>query len=143
MLSGDPASQFRAADVEIRSRKARRSGRLIQALNLDQEGAYAAGEVGFLAWRSSRRPCRTAIPRPTSSSGATATSPSRSWTPKDVGLLYGRYPRLVLAYLTTEAVRRKSADLELGSHFSHFCAALGIPPTTGPRSSLPMLREGV
>lgn len=32
-------------------------------------------------------------------------------------------------------------QLELGSHFSHFCAALGIPPTTGPRGSLPMLRE--
>ena len=32
--------------------------------------------------------------------------------------------------LTTEAVRRKSPDIELGSHFSHFCAALGIPPTT-------------
>jgi Plasmid encoded RepA protein len=45
---------------------------------------------------------------------------------------HGRYPRLVLAYLTTEAVRRKGPDIELGSHFSHFCAALGIPPTTGP-----------
>ena len=53
----------------------------------------------------------------------------------------GTYPRLVLAYLTTEAVRRKSPDIELGSYFSHFCAALGIPPTSGPRGSLPMLRE--
>jgi len=42
---------------------------------------------------------------------------------------------LVLAYLTTEAVRRKSPDIELGSHFSLFCAALGTPPTTGPRGS--------
>ena len=61
--------------------------------------------------------------------------------PKDVGLPYGRYPRLVLAYLNTEAVRRKSRDIELGPHFSHFCAALGIPPTSGPRGSLPTLRE--
>lgn len=61
--------------------------------------------------------------------------------PKDVRLPYGRYPRLVLAYLTAEAVRRRSLDIELGSHFSHFCAALGIPPTTGPRGSLPQLRD--
>jgi hypothetical protein len=58
-----------------------------------------------------------------------------------VGLPYGRYPRLVLAYLNTEAVRRKSREIELGPHFSHFCATLGIPPTTGPRGSLPMLRD--
>jgi hypothetical protein len=38
-------------------------------------------------------------------------------------------------------VRRKRPDIELGSHFSHFCAALGIPPTTGPRGSLPQLRD--
>ena len=58
-----------------------------------------------------------------------------------MGLPYGRYPRLVLAYLNTEAVRRKSRHIELGPHFSHFCAALGIPPTSGPRGSLPTLRE--
>jgi Plasmid encoded RepA protein len=61
--------------------------------------------------------------------------------PTDVGLPYGRYPRLVLAYLNTEAVKRKTRHIELDHHFSHFCAALGIPPTTGPRGSLPMLRE--
>lgn len=27
------------------------------------------------------------------------------------------------------------------AHFSHFCATLGVPPTTGPRGSLPMLRD--
>lgn len=58
-----------------------------------------------------------------------------------MGLPYGRYPRLVLAYLNTEAVRRKSREIELGPHFSQFCATLGVPPTTGPRGSLPMLRE--
>lgn len=58
-----------------------------------------------------------------------------------MGLPYGRYPRLVLAYLNSEAVRRKSREIELGPHFSHFCASLGIPPTTGPRGSLPMLRD--
>ena len=62
--------------------------------------------------------------------------------PKDVGLPYGRYPRLVLAYLNTEAVNAARLGASSSAiHFSHFCASLGIPPTTGPRGSLPMLRE--
>ena len=44
------ASQFHATAVEKPTLPARRSGSLIrQALYLDQEDAYAAGEVGFLA----------------------------------------------------------------------------------------------
>jgi hypothetical protein len=61
--------------------------------------------------------------------------------PKGVGLPNGRYARLVLAYLNTEAVKRNTRHIELDHHVSHSCAALGIPPTTGPRGSLPQLRE--
>ena len=50
VLVGVPASQFHSTDVESRPRRARRSGSLIrQVLHLDQEDAYAAGEVDFLA----------------------------------------------------------------------------------------------
>lgn len=46
VLPGDPASHFHSADVEIESRKARRSDSLIhEALYLDQEDAYGAGVV--------------------------------------------------------------------------------------------------
>jgi hypothetical protein len=62
-------------------------------------------------------------------------------SPKDVGLPFGRHPRLVLAYLNTEAVRRKTRHIELDHHFSRFCSSLGIAPTTGPRGSMPALRE--
>jgi hypothetical protein len=41
--------------------------------------------------------------------------------PEDAGLPYGRYPRLVSAYLDTEAVRRKTRHIELDHHFSRFC----------------------
>ena len=50
VLPGAPASQFHSTDVEPRARQTKRAGSLIrQALYLDQEDAYAAGEVGFLA----------------------------------------------------------------------------------------------
>jgi len=139
VLPGAPASQFHPTAVE---RRGRRSGSLIrQALSLDQEDAYAAGEVGFLARALVQATLPHSDPKANEFVRRNGHFTLSILAPKDVGLPFGRYPRLVLAYLTTEAVRRKSPDIELGSHFSHFCAALGIPPTTGPRGSLPMLRE--
>jgi hypothetical protein len=132
------ASQFHPTAVERRSQ---RSASLIrQALFLDNEDACAAGEVGFLARALVQATLPHSDPKTNELVRRNGHFTLSILAPKEVGLPYGRYPRLVLAYLTTEAVRRKSPDLELGSHFSHFCAALGIPPTTGPRGSLPMLR---
>lgn len=61
--------------------------------------------------------------------------------PAEVGLPYGRYPRLVLAYLATEAVRRKTRMLELDACFSDFCGRLGVTPTSGPRGTMTLVRE--
>ncbi len=142
VLPGAPASQFHSAVVESGSRKPRRAGSLIrQALYLDQEDAYAAGEVGFLARALVQATLPHSDPKTNEFVRRNGHFTLSILAPKDVGLPYGRYPRLVLAYLTTEAVRRKNPDIELGSHFSHFCATLGIPPTTGPRGSLPQLRD--
>jgi hypothetical protein len=44
--------------------------------------------------------------------------------PRDVGLPYGRYPRLVLAYLNTEAVKRKTRHIDLDHHFFHLSRRL-------------------
>lgn len=63
--------------------------------------------------------------------------------PTEIGLPYGRYPRLALAWMTTRAVKTKSPYLELGPSFSKFAQSLGITPTTGPRGSLSGLREQV
>lgn len=132
-------SQFHSTNVE---RRPRRFGSLIgQALSLDQEDAYAAGEVGFLARALVQATLPHSDPKNNEFVRHNGHFTLSILAPKDVGLPYGRYPRLVLAYLNTEAVKRKTRHIELDHHFSHFCAALGIPPTTGPRGSLPMLRE--
>lgn len=51
--------------------------------------------------------------------------------PPSVGLPYGSYPRLVLAWLTTEAVRTKNPEIRLGPTFSDFMYRLGLAPVTG------------
>ena len=145
-VPGHQASQFHLPGVEAGSdppaRRSRRSGSLIrQALYLDHEDAYAAGEVGFLARALVQATLPHSDPKTNEFVRRNGHFTLSIMAPRDVGLPYGRYPRLVLAYLNSEAVRRRSRDIELGHHFSHFCASLGIPPTTGPRGSLPMLRD--
>lgn len=57
------------------------------------------------------------------------------------GLPYGTYPRLVLAWMTTEAVRTKSPVLELGDSLRQFTSKMGLGYNGGVRGSGPRLRE--
>lgn len=58
-----------------------------------------------------------------------------------VGLPYGSVPRLLVAFLTTEAVRTKSRDIELGGTLSEFMATLKETPTGGRWGSITRVRE--
>jgi Plasmid encoded RepA protein len=61
--------------------------------------------------------------------------------PRHVGLAYGRYPRLALAWMITQAVKKKTALLHLPPTLSRFASQIGLSPTTGARGSLPQLRD--
>jgi Plasmid encoded RepA protein len=54
---------------------------------------------------------------------------------KSFGYPYGIIPRLVLFWITTEAVRKKSRRLELGHSLSGFMAELGLDPNRGGKRS--------
>ena len=58
-----------------------------------------------------------------------------------VGLPYGSYPRLLLIWITTEALRTKRRSLELGGSLSSFMAQLGLTPTGGRWGTIPRLRD--
>lgn len=68
--------------------------------------------------------------------------------PSKIGLPYGSYPRLLMTWITTEAVsnkQRKSGDemrrLELGHSLSGFMTELGLTPTGGRWGTIPRLRD--
>lgn len=63
--------------------------------------------------------------------------------PPEVGLPYGRYPRLVLAFLCTEAVRTRSRQIRLGSSLSAFLRAVGVTASGGWNGPLRRFREQV
>lgn len=61
--------------------------------------------------------------------------------PRSVGIPYGTIPRLLLFWITTEAVKTKSRRLELGDSLSAFMRELGLTATGGRWGSIPRLRE--
>lgn len=62
-------------------------------------------------------------------------------SPAKVGLPYGTYPRMLMAWVTTEAMRTKSPRLLLGDSLSAFMKSLGLIPTGGRWGSIFRLQD--
>jgi hypothetical protein len=56
------------------------------------------------------------------------------------GLPYGSYPRLILVWMTTEALRTGERKLELGRSLSSFMGQLGLQCTGGHWGTIPRFR---
>jgi hypothetical protein len=59
------------------------------------------------------------------------------------GIPYGTIPRLLLSWITTEAVRTQSPELNLGDSLSGFMSELGMVPTGGRWGSITRLKDQV
>lgn len=132
-----------AADrAEVRERT-RRAAAIREALDLEAADAQEAGQVGFLA----RLLVQVTMPH----SKTSGTVHERRNGPVSiamladprVGLPYGHYPRLMLSWITTEAVRTRSHVLELGDTLSRWMSTLGLAVTGGRWGTVPRLREHV
>lgn len=111
------------------------------SMAIEAEAAKEAGAVGYMA----RALVQATMPhsKPTETSFVRengAFSMAIMAHPK-VGLPYGSVPRLLVAYLTTEAVRTKSREIELGDTLSAFMAELGEVPTGGRWGSITRVKE--
>lgn len=60
---------------------------------------------------------------------------------KPIGYPYGTVPRLLLTWLSTEAVRTKSPELVLGASLSDFMRQLGLTPTGGKTGTITRLAK--
>lgn len=112
-----------------------------EALAIETESAQAAGALGFvaramtLATLPHRRVEGVEFERRNGAFTLSLMAPSR------VGLPYGSVPRLLLAWLTTEAVKTQSRELELGDSLSGFMRELGLVPTGGRWGSITRLKD--
>ena len=60
---------------------------------------------------------------------------------RSIGLPYGVYPRLILIYLTTQAVCAKSPEIDLGRTPNDLARRLGLAPISGPRGTSKRLHD--
>ena len=112
-----------------------------QALAIEDEQAQEAGALGFMA----RAMVQATLPhRKVDGNEFTRRNGNYSLTimaPSVIGLPYGTIPRLLLAWLTTEAVKTKERELELGDSLSGFMAELDMMPTGGRWGSITRLKD--
>lgn len=112
-----------------------------EALAIEAEAAREAGALGFMA----RAMVQATLPH-RKVAGNEFIRRNGAFTlslmaPTRVGLPYGTVPRLLLAWLTTEAVKTRNRELELGDSMSAFMAELGLVPTGGRWGSITRLKE--
>jgi hypothetical protein len=116
--------------------------KLIQeALAIEEESAKDAGALGFIA----RCMVQATLPHSQVKENffqrrngnfqlSLMSNPS-------IGLPYGSVPRILLAWMTTEAVRKKDKTLLLGDTLTSFMTELDLVPTGGRWGTIPRLRS--
>ncbi len=114
---------------------------ITEALAIEAESAQQAGALGFMA----RAMVQATLPHKKVEgneferrNGAFTLS---LMAPAKIGLPYGTVPRLLLSWLTTEAVRTQSREIELGDSLSGFMRDLDMVPTGGRWGSITRLKD--
>jgi len=116
--------------------------RLITAgLAISDQSASEADELGFMA----RAFLQATLPH-RKAEGTYFQRVNGNFTltlmaPPDYGLPYGPIPRLLLAFVTSEAVRNRSRDIELGDSMTSFMKELGMTATGGRWGSITRLKD--
>jgi hypothetical protein len=113
---------------------------ITEALAIEAQAAREAGALGFMAralvqaTMPHRKTEGNEFERRNGAYTLTMMSPSR------IGLPYGSIPRLLLAWITTEAVKTKERELVLGNSLSEFMRELGLVPTGGRWGTITSLK---
>jgi hypothetical protein len=126
--------------------------RLIEeALAIEAEEARSAGALGFMARMLVQATMPHRDPGEVSAWGRRngafslviqpgMTIDAKTHVPLSIGLPYGSLPRLLLAWISTEAVRTREPLVVLGDTLSSFMRELDLIPTGGRWGSITRLR---
>jgi len=112
-----------------------------EALAIEAQAAKDAGALGYMA----RVMVQATMPHK-STPGVEFKRSNGAFTltilsPSQVGLPYGTYPRLLLAWLTSEAVKTQNPELVLGPTLSGFMDELGLIPAGGRWGTIRRLKD--
>jgi hypothetical protein len=114
---------------------------IAEALAIEAQEARKAGTLGYMA----RALVQATMPhKKCENSEFTRHNGNFSLTilaPSEIGLPYGTIPRLLTAWITTEAVKMQQRELALGKSLSSFMEKLGLVPSGGRWGSITRLRH--
>ncbi len=111
------------------------------ALAIEAEEAKAAGAVGYMARALTLATMPHRKVEGTEFSRTNGAFTLSILSPSSIGLPYGSLPRLLVSWLTTEAVRTREPEIVLGDSMSDFMRQLGLVPTGGRWGSISRLRD--
>ncbi len=136
------AGKVGSADLSGKCSRPRERDKILSFVEaMASESAVDAGALGFMA----KFLVQTTLPhRAHSGTRYVRTDGNLTLSINDVGgtgLPYGSYPRLILIWMTTEAVRTRSRKLELGPSLSSFMSQLGLQATGGHWGTIPRFRD--
>jgi hypothetical protein len=138
---GIPAPNGNGTKVAATNGRERNSEAILSlAEAMYTQGALDADALGFMA----KMLVQTTLPH--------RAQPGKEYTRTDgdvtlsitdlggAGLPYGSYPRLILVWMTTEALRTRERKIELGRSLSSFMGQLGLQCTGGHWGTIPRFR---
>lgn len=111
------------------------------ALAIEEEAAKEAGMIGYMARAMVQATLPHRNPPTNEFTRKNGNFTLTLWSPKEVGLPYGTIPRLLLAWITTEAVRTQDRTLVLGDTLSAFLRELDLGRTGGEKGDITRLRN--
>lgn len=112
----------------------------LDALLEQQEEAADAGALAYLARVMVQATMPHSRPRGNEFTRRNGNLTMTIMAPVKFGLPYGTIPRLLLAWITTEAVRTRRRELLLGPTLGSFMRELEMVPTGGRWGTIPRLR---
>lgn len=115
----------------------------VEGLAIEQRSALEAGTLGFMG----RLLVQATLPHKDPGPGVSCFERSNGHfhlsliAPARIGLPWGKIPRILLCWLTSETLRTRSRHLELGRSLSAFMEQLGLTPTGGRWGTITRLRD--
>ena len=114
---------------------------ITDALAIEAQDAKEAGALGYMARALVQATLPHSKPEGNEFERCNGAFTLIMLAPSKIGLPYGVIPRLMMAWMTTEAVRTKQRELVLGDSMSVFMGQLDMVPTGGRWGSITRLRD--
>jgi hypothetical protein len=111
------------------------------ALAIESGSAVDVAELGFMARAMTLCTLPHSKPKAQEFTRKNGNYTMSMVAPKAIGLPYGTIPRLLLAWISSEAVRTKSRTLTLGDSLSYFLKELGLSRSGGERGDITRFKD--